>query len=196
MNHLIVGLGNPGEEYVASRHNAGRMVLDVFRKTHDFSQWENDKKAKGLVSKGDLHGKKLLLLLPETFMNNSGESVRTFAKTLKDAEKVIVVYDDFDLPMGTYKISWNRSSGGHNGVQSIIDHLKTELFIRVRIGVSPVLSSGKIKKPHGEEAVNKFILGNFTKGEQETLKKLSKEIVQSIESIVFDGYLVAMAKFN
>lgn len=196
MNHLIVGLGNPGDEYLNTRHNAGRIVLGELNVRHEFSGFENDKKAKGLIAKGAIAGKKAVVLFPETFMNNSGESVRTFVKSAKDAEKVIVVYDDLDLPMGSYKVSYDRSSGGHNGVQSVIDHLKTQQFVRVRVGISPVSASGVVKKPKGEAAVQKFILGAFTKSELETLKKLSKEIADAIECVVKEGHVKAMSQYN
>ena len=107
-----------------------------------------------------------------------------------------MIYDDLDLPIGSMKISFNKSSGGHRGLESIISALKTEGFLRVRVGVSPVTAGGKLKKPKGEDAVGKHILGVFKKPEQEVLKKLSKKVSDALEVLMKDGKEVAMGEFN
>ncbi len=99
----------------------------------------------------------------------------------------MVIHDDLDIPMGSVKISFNKSSGGHNGVESIIKAVKTQEFVRVRVGISPVTPSGKIKKPSGEELVERQILGEFKKPELEILKKLSKKISEVLEKFVKEG---------
>ena len=129
-------------------------------------------------------------------MNNSGSSVIYFVKSIKAAEKLIVIYDDLDLPFGSIKVSYNKSSGGHRGVESIIKALKTEAFIRIRVGISPATAGGKLKKPKGEEAVEKAILGAFKKAELDTLKKVSKKVVEALETILKDGREIAMMEFN
>lgn len=164
---IIVGLGNPGIEYEKTRHNTGRIVLEVFRRQNDFPEWQENKKLKGLVSKKG----KISLLLPETFMNKSGEAVAKIIKSKKAAENLMVIHDDLDLPLGRFKISFNRGAGGHRGVLSIIKTLKTQAFTRIRFGITPK------KKPLGEKAVVDFILGEFKPAELATLKKLAQKII-------------------
>ena len=148
MSYVFVGLGNPGEEYKETRHNTGRMLLESFGKSVG-AQWKEDKKLNSLVSKAKIGKTPVTLLLPNTFMNNSGKAVKSLVTSQKAGEKTVVIYDDLDLPFGTVKISFNKSSGGHKGLESIIKALKTEKFVRIRVGISPVTSSGKIKKPKG-----------------------------------------------
>ena len=129
-------------------------------------------------------------------MNNSGKAVAPFIKTKKDLENLVVIYDDIDLPLGTMKISFNRSSGGHNGVGSIIKSVKSEAFVRIRVGISPSTPTGKIKKPQGEDKILKFLLGEFKKTELEVIKKLSKKIAESVDVIFTEGKDKAMSLFN
>jgi len=177
---IIVGLGNPGEEYDNTRHNAGRIVLEVFRKKYDLPEWELDSKLNALVSEGKVGKKKVTLLCPETFMNKSGNSLKSVITSAKKAKDLVVVHDDLDLPIGRFKISFNKSSGGHRGVESIMKTVKTEEFTRIRVGISPETAGGKLKKPHGEEAVEKAILGRFKDGELATLKKISKILAEAL----------------
>lgn len=172
--YIVVGLGNPGEEYSKTRHNAGRMAADLVAE-----------KVEGVK-----------VLVPDTFMNRSGQFVTKFVKSKKAAEKLIVIYDDLDLPLGAMKISYNRSSGGHRGVESIIKALKTEAFIRIRIGISPKTPGGKTKKPIGEKMVEKHILTEFKKPEMEVLKKVFKTVVTVVETIKESGLQTAMTEFN
>jgi PTH1 family peptidyl-tRNA hydrolase len=187
MQYVIVGLGNPGEEYVDTRHNAGRMVLEVFRKKNDFPEWATDKSLKARVSKGVFGKDKIVLLEPDNFMNVSGKSVTPFIKNAKDAERTIVVYDDLDLPLGTMKISFNRSSGGHRGVESIIKALKTPAFARLRVGICPTTPTGKPRKPKGEDAILDFIVGPFKKPEMEVMKKVTKKGADALALILSEG---------
>ncbi len=196
MKYFIVGLGNPGEEYKNTRHNTGRIVASVAAKKFDATEWKTEKTMKALTAKGS-HGKhSLIFLLPEGFMNNSGKSVAGFVKSKKDAERTVVIYDDLDLPAGSFKLSFNRGSGGHRGLDSVIRALKTREFVRIRIGISPVTPGGKIKKPQGEKKVQDFILGNFSDKETETLKKTAKRAVESIETLVAEGREKAMSVSN
>ena len=172
--YIVVGLGNPGEEYARTRHNTGRMASELIAE-----------KVEGVK-----------VIVPDTFMNHSGKAVTKAVKSKKAAEKLIVIYDDLDLPLGTMKISYNRSSGGHRGVESIIKTLKTEAFIRIRIGIAPTTPSGKLKKPKGEAAVEKHILGEFKKPEMDIIKKVFKAVVTAVETIKDRGYTVAMTEFN
>jgi PTH1 family peptidyl-tRNA hydrolase len=138
---LVVGLGNPGEEYENTRHNTGRILVRLIEKKLDK---ENSKQ-------------KIKFITPDTFMNNSGKAVAPLIKTKKDLKDLVVIYDDIDLPLGKMKISFNRSSGGHNGLGSVIKYLKSEEFLRIRVGISPSTPKGVVKKPKGEKAVIKFI---------------------------------------
>ena len=194
--HYIVALGNPGEEYKNTRHNVGRIVLEEFFKKNDFSEWTLNKKLKALSSEGKIGKEKVLLIEPETFMNKSGLSLQSIITSKKKAENLIVIHDDLDLPIGKFKISFNKSSGGHRGVESVIKAIKTEAFIRVRIGISPATPSGKLKKPKGEKEVGDFILGEFKKSEMETLKKISKKVATALEMIITEGREKAMGEFN
>ncbi len=106
------------------------------------------------------------------------------------------MYDDIDLPLGTLKISFNRGSGGHRGVESVIKSVKTKAFIRLRVGVAPTTPSGKIKKPKGEQKILDFLMGDFKPKERDVLKKTSKKVVEALEMIVLEGKEKAMGKFN
>jgi peptidyl-tRNA hydrolase, PTH1 family len=196
MSWVVIGLGNPGNEYEGTRHNAGRMALQYFAKKHGASQWKEHKSSESLTT-GATVGKNLLaLVLPDTFMNKSGAAAAKFVKSVRAAEKMIVVYDDLDLPIGKIKVSFNRGSGGHKGVESIMRSVKTKKFTRIRIGVTPTTSGGKLKKPEAGDGVNRFILNKFREGELEELKKVFKNVSEAIEIIVRENPLIAMNTFN
>src|SRR3989304_7466691 len=168
---LVVGLGNPGTEYENTRHNTGRIMVGIL-----------EKKFEGKKDKS-----KIKFLMPDNFMNNSGKAVAPLIKSKKDLKDLVVIYDDIDLPIGKMKISFNRSSGGHNGLGSIIKALKSEEFLRIRIGTSPTTPSGKIRKPKGEKAVLNFLLGKYKKNELDKLRKLSKKVTEALEIIFTEG---------
>lgn len=196
MAWVITGLGNPGEDYALTRHNAGRMAVEYFASTHECTPWKEDKKTKATVSKGAYERTLLALVLPDTFMNKSGAAVTKFVKSIKAAERLIVVYDDLDLPLGTLKISYDRGSGGHKGLDSVARSVKTRRFPRVRIGVSPSTTSGVLKKPQGEKEVEQFILGLFRPHELGELKTVFKRANLAIEAIIEKGVEQAMNEFN
>lgn len=196
MAWVIVGLGNPGDEYFGTRHNTGRMVVEYFAKNAKLSEWREDKKAKALVSRGMVGRTLLALVLPNTFMNKSGSAVSKFVKTPKAAERLAIVYDDLDLPLGALKISFNRGSGGHKGVESIMRALKTKKFTRVRVGVSPSTASGQLRKPEGEKRIVNFILDKWKTHELAELKRVFHRAANALETIVTDGPERAMNKFN
>ena len=193
--YIFVGLGNPGEEYENTRHNTGRILLTMFAKALG-GEWKQDKKLNAQVAKVKVGKATVTLVLPDTFMNNSGKSVKNLVTSIKGAEKLMVIYDDLDLPFGSSKISFNKSSGGHRGLESIIKSIKTEKFARIRVGISPTTSTGKIRKPQGEEAVTKVILGKFKSEELLELKKLSKKVNTALETFVSGGIEKAMTGFN
>ena len=173
---LVVGLGNPGKEYENTRHNTGRILVCILEKK--------------------LNQSKIKFLTPDNFMNNSGKAVAPLIKTKKDLKNLVVIYDDIDLPLGKIKISFNRSSGGHNGLGSVIKSLKSEEFLRIRIGISGATPKGVVRKPKGEKAVIKFILEEFKKSELETLKKLSKKVAEAVETIFNESKEKAMSLYN
>jgi PTH1 family peptidyl-tRNA hydrolase len=196
MTWIVVGLGNPGEEYVNSRHNAGRAAVEYFAKWCDVGDWREDGKAKARVTKGTVAKSLFAAILPDTYMNKSGSAVVKYVKSVKAAEKMIVVYDDLDLPIGKIKISFDRGSGGHKGVESVTRAVKTKKFTRIRIGVSGETPGGKIKKPQGEKDVEKFILGYFRDAEKDELKKVFKKVSEALATTIMDGPMIAMNKFN
>lgn len=192
MNYVIVGLGNPGGEYDSTRHNAGRMAVESFAKAQGVEQWREDKKAIAQVAKID----KGTLVVPDTFMNKSGSAVAKYVKSVKAAGKLVVIYDDMDLPLGSMKISFDRGSGGHKGVESIARAVKTKAFVRIRLGVSPTTPSGKLKKPSGEKEVLAFILAKFKPAELDILKKVFKQVTEALTIIVDEGHVRAMNVCN
>lgn len=196
MKYFLVGLGNIGDEYDNTRHNVGRMFVDYFVSQNDFSDWKDNKVNKTKEAKAKIGKHDVLALTPLLFMNQSGKSVSSYVKNAKDAGRLIVIYDDMDLPLGNIKISFGRSSGGHRGVESIIKSLKTKDFVRIRIGISPTTASGKVRKPKDEEAVIKFILGKLKESDEEVLKKMRKKINEAILMIIEEGKEKAMGEFN
>jgi len=191
----IVGLGNPGEEYELTRHNAGRMAVLMFVKKEGIDEPKFDKKLKALVAKGEVGGEKFQIILPETFMNKSGESLKPLALSAKKAENLIVVHDDIDLPLGKVKISFGKNSGGHKGVESVIKAVKTINFTRVRIGISSTNTKGVVKKPSGDKFLD-YIVGKFKPVEMAEMKKAAKKTAEALGVIVSDGTEKAMGEFN
>lgn len=192
----IVGLGNPGEKYEGSRHNTGRDFVFYLAKKEKFSDWKTDKKLNAMTSAGSLGGKKTMLIAPETFMNNSGNSVRPLKLSKKALESLVVCYDDLDLGLGNLKLSFNRGNGGHNGLASIIKAVKSEAFPRIRFGVSPQTPKGKVKKPSGEKDVIKFLMSEFRTNEKDALKKAYKKATEALEVLISDSREKAMSQFN
>jgi len=197
----IVGLGNPESEYYGTRHNIGREIAEKFANKFDFDGFEFDKKSNSLISVGEIKisarkKEAVTIILPQTFMNKSGNSLKKFITSLKKAKSLIVIQDDIDMVIGKGKIVFGKNSGGHRGIDSINRALKTKDYIRVKIGISPTTPTGKIKKPKGEEKVIKHVLGKFSPKEQPVIKKLEKKTVETLEKIVIEGYIKSMNGFN
>ena len=196
---IIAGLGNPGKEYEETRHNAGRWVLEEFRQKNKLADWSFDKKLNALISPGIIKKNKVLLVWPETFMNKSGLALKKIIVSKKKAADLIIVHDDLDLPLGKFKISFGKNSGGHKGVESIIKNIKTKDFARIRIGIAPTTPSGKINPPAGGPKIDKhldFLTRRFKPAELKEIKELSKKISQALETIITDGLQKAMNEFN
>jgi len=207
MTYIIAGLGNPGAEYENTRHNTGRIVLDVIRRELEGGELVFDKKLNALTSEiqvgSGARAEKALLVAPETFMNNSGKAVGQLVKVkanaklkLKTADDLLVIYDDFQLPLGRMKISYNKSSGGHNGLESVIKAVKTEAFPRLRVGTAAANSKGEAKVPHGDDKIEKFILGKFKDNELKVVKKLGKKAAEVVAVWVKEGREIATLLAN
>lgn len=196
MPYIIAGLGNPGDEYENTRHNTGRIVLEQIAKEFGGDEFEYNKKINALVTEGKVGKEKVTFIAPETFMNKSGVSVAQLVKSVKAADKLVVIYDDFNLPIGRIKISYNRSSGGHNGVESIIKAVKTEAFTRIRVGVAPANAKGAAKTPHGDDKIEKFILGKFKDDEMKLIKKSAKIAAEGVELLIKESREKAMSICN
>lgn len=196
MEHIVVGLGNPGEEYTSTRHNVGRMVVESLKDRWGTSDWREDKKLHAKVSQGSVGGHDIKLVLPENYMNRSGASVSPLIKSKKQAESLIVVHDDIDLGTGVLRIVFDRGAGGHKGVLSIERVLRTRAFVRLRVGVVPMTLSGKLKKPKGDEKIHELILKQLTKKEREVIDRVVANAVLAVEAIVTDGRAKAMCDYN
>lgn len=194
MSYIILGLGNPEKEYENTRHNVGMIILDSFAKKNG-GEWKKDNTRDSLISKIDLDGEKVLLVKPQTFMNKSGISVKDLQGSPKKLEKLIVIQDDLDLPLGSMKIVFNRGSGGHKGIESIVRSVKSEAFARVRIGICPTTPTGKLKKPDHEKMID-FIVGEFKKPELDIIKKVGKKVCEALEVIITDSLQKGMTEFN
>lgn len=184
---IVAGLGNPGREYENTRHNIGFSMLDRIAKHLNIDILE--KKHKALIGKGVLGGDKVILVKPQTYMNLSGESIREVCDYYKvDPENdLIIIYDDVSLDVGKLRIRGKGSAGGHNGIKSIISHLGTEKFNRIRVGIGD--------KPKGYDLAD-YVLGHFTKEEQSILDDAGLKMPKAIECIVNEGIESAMNKFN
>lgn len=171
---LIIGLGNPGKKYDKTRHNIGWWLIDYLRKELRLPEFKTEKKFLSIVTKGYLLGQKIILAKPLTFMNDSGKAVALLKNYYKiNPEDILVIRDDIDLPFGKYREKQNSRSGGHQGVNSIISHLKTKNFIQVKIGIK---NNERLKK----EAAD-FVLQKFNQQEKEQLKKLLPQYVEKIK---------------
>lgn len=192
---LIIGLGNPGEQYNGTRHNLGFEALDEYAKKHlpvGF-EWENDKKFKAEILK---MSQGLWLIKPQTYMNNSGLSVRQLADYFKvSLEDVIVVHDELDLPLGKIKVRVGGSAAGHHGVESIISLLGDEKFIRVRLGIGNTKTQISERKGASVDT-NKYVLESFKSDEKPKIKHILKQAVSALELLIEEGLEKAQNQFN
>ncbi len=185
-NWLIVGLGNPGLRYEKTRHNLGFMLIDWF--AHEFQTQVKREECRSLIGRAIIENQTAELVKPQTFMNLSGEAVSCLLKKEnRTAEKLIVVSDDLALPLGTIRVRPKGSAGGHNGLKSIIACLRTEEFIRLRIGIQP---------EHPLKEQKDFVLENFSKTDSEIIEKVLQQSAEAVRAVLSDGVERAMAKFN
>jgi PTH1 family peptidyl-tRNA hydrolase len=197
MAYVIIGLGNPGPEYAKTRHNAGRMVVELLAKQEGFDDFVLRKLAKSSVAEGMIENEKTILVLPEVAMNLSGKVAPSFIKSVKAAKKLLVIRDDLDLPLGTIKMTtYGRGSGGHKGVESIMRALKTKDFVQMKIGISGATPKGKLKKPGTEEKVITHVIGKFSPKEEPVLKKTLTRAAEAARVFVADGIEKSMMLAN
>lgn len=184
---MIVGLGNPGSKYETTRHNTGFMFMDLLA---DKTGTDINKiQFKAVTGVAEISGKKCLLMKPQTFMNNSGEAVKAAASFYKiPLERIIVVFDDISLPCGKMRIRKKGSDGGHNGIKSIIYHLCSDNFPRVKIGVG--------EKPHPDYDLADWVLSSFGKDEMTLMREAAGNAVSAVELMVNGETDKAMNKFN
>lgn len=187
MTKLIIGLGNPGEEYKNNRHNVGFILIDKIAQELSLN-FDNNKK-KSLYARGKSKDIEYILLKPQTFMNLSGESAIYVSKFFNvKLEDIIVIYDDMDIPFGSFKIKKGGSSGGHNGIKSLIAHLQSDDFTRVRIGIG---------RPSAGKKVNDYVLSNFSKKEREELDTvISNDVIEAVKVALFESPVIAQNKYN
>lgn len=187
VTYIVAGLGNPGDKYLKTRHNAGFMALDVICEKHDFKI--NKLKFKSLCGETDIDGVRVLFLKPQTFMNNSGEAVREAASFYKiPPENVIVIFDDISLEPGKIRIRKKGSDGGHNGIKSIIYHLNSDKFPRIKIGVGA--------KPHPEYDLADWVLGDIPSELRGIFTDALVSASEALELVIKGESDSAMAKFN
>ena len=183
---LIVGLGNPGTTYEKTRHNLGFMLVDKLAREAN-SQVKREE-CRALLGRIEIGNGLIELVKPQTYMNLSGESINCLLKKeIRNRENLIVISDDLALPLGKIRLRARGSAGGHNGLKSIEECLKTQEFIRLRIGIQP---------EHPISDTKRFVLESFSKNDLETVEKVLDKSAEAIHSIVTDGIEKAMAKFN
>ncbi len=184
---VIVGLGNPGKKYENTRHNAGFIAMDALADKYGISITE--KKHKALCGSGVIEGNKVVLVKPQTFMNLSGESVRSIMDFYKidPEEDMLVIYDDISLAPGNIRIRKKGSAGGHNGIKSIIAHAGTQNFMRIKVGVG--------EKPSGWDLAD-YVLGHFSEDDNAKLKEVMPDVMQAAALMVQGDVAKAMNDFN
>lgn len=183
---LIVGLGNPTKEYEGTRHNIGFMAIDALGEEYGIRV--DTLKHKALIGKGMMEGQKVILAKPVTYMNLSGEAVREIADYYKiPAEDVIVIFDDISLDVGMIRIRRKGSAGGHNGIKSIIAHLGTMDFPRIKVGIGA--------KREGQDLAD-YVLGKFSKADRAILQDALKDVKKAVSLMVWDEITEAMNAFN
>ncbi len=184
---VIVGLGNPTKKYEKTRHNVGFEVISLLSQKYDIPV--KDRKARAFVGNGVIAGEKVLLVMPQTFMNLSGESLRPLMDFYKldPTTQLVVIYDDINLAPGQLRIRRGGSAGGHNGMKNIIAHLGTQDFMRIRVGVG--------EKPQGRDLAD-YVLGHFSKGEQEKMEEAYEEAAAAVALLVQGKIDEAMNSYN
>ena len=189
---LIAGLGNPGRGYAHNRHNVGFNCLNHFAKTHGI-RFDN-KQGRARTGTGEVAGDKVVLAKPQTYMNQSGQSVRLLARKFDiSLNHLVIIHDDIDLPLGKIRLRYNGSSGGHKGVNSIVSELGSQDFTRIRVGIGrPTTESLEI----GEEDVIAYVLSDFTLDQAHTIAEVIPRVSEALLCLLVEGLTIAMNKYN
>lgn len=183
---VVVGLGNPGKEYTNTRHNVGFDTIDILAERNNIKI--NKIKFKSVFGEGNIGGEKVLLVKPQTYMNNSGIAIRDIFQFYKvPIENIIVIVDDIDIDFSSVRIRGKGSAGSHNGLKSAIYHLQRDDFPRIKIGIG---------KKHPEEDLANFVLSRFSKDERFEIDISIKTAAEAVETIIEQGIDSAMNKFN
>ena len=182
---LIVGLGNPGKAYAANRHNVGAQCLGHFARLYGIPIAE--RKGRARVGSGEVAGVPVVLARPRTYMNQSGQAVAPLMRRLRlSTEDLVVVYDDLDLPLGRVRIRQHGGSAGHRGVESIVSHLGSQEFARVRVGIG---------RPEAGDEVS-YVLSDFTADEMGPIREAMATVSEALYSILTEGVAAAMNRYN
>ena len=184
---IIAGLGNPDKQYEGTRHNVGFDVIDRIAEKYNISV--DTKKHRALIGKGVIEGQKVILAKPQTYMNLSGESIRSLLDYYKvdEEQELLVIYDDISLDVGQLRIREKGSAGGHNGIKNIIAHLGGQVFPRIRVGVG--------EKPKGYDLAD-YVLGHFSSGEKKMMEEGYDHAVRAAEMILSGRIGDAMTEYN
>jgi PTH1 family peptidyl-tRNA hydrolase len=183
---LIVGLGNPGRKYAGNRHNAGFQAVDQLAAANDLRF--DQRRSHAYVAHGRIEGVRVALVKPQTYMNLSGEAVGALSRFFKvRSEQVLVVFDDLDLPLGSLRMRLRGGAGGHKGMTSIIAHLNTQDFPRIRIGIG---------RPPGRMPPDAYVLQDFRDNEKPVMEDTYQQVVEAVRVALRDGFELAMNHFN
>lgn len=197
MKYIVVGLGNPGERYEYTRHNVGKLAVRFVHEVCGTGDWKKDARLHAFVGEGVTEaGESIRFVLPNNYMNRSGASVRPRIKDGDDLAGLIVVHDDIDLPLGVVRIVYGRGSGGHNGVRSIEDALKSRAFCRVRVGVLPCSPEGVPEKPKAGKEVEDFILRPLEGDERVALEESAKYASEAVLMVLREGREKTMLRYH
>jgi PTH1 family peptidyl-tRNA hydrolase len=189
---IIIGLGNPGKKFENTRHNVGFMAVDEFAKKNDFPEFKLQKKSNALISEKD----NVVLVKPQTFMNESGKAVKEIIKN-NSIENLVVVHDDIDLPIGKIKIVKDRGSAGHKGVDSIIRSVGNDGLVRIRIGIaSPAEAGYPLGLKEGRTKAIKIVLKSFSSEEKKILDGAIQKTIEALDFFTKEGLEKTMNQFN
>ncbi len=183
---LIVGLGNPGREYTHNRHNVGFMIAERWAATHSIAF--NKIQHRAIIASGQVNGWRVIVAKPQTYMNESGRAVGALLRYYKASlNRLLVIFDDLDLPFGTIRLRPEGGAGGHNGMRSIIQQLGNNQFARLRVGIG---------RPPGRMDPAAFVLQDFNRDEAAALDEVLNRAIQAIESFLAAGIITTMSQFN
>lgn len=184
---IIVGLGNPGKQYELTRHNVGFLCVDQLQARYNLT-FKFEASFNAMVATSNIGGEKCVFIKPQTYMNLSGEAVGKIVKYYKGSvDDVLVIYDDMDLPLGSLRLREKGSAGGHNGIKSIIAHLGTQEFKRIRVGISG----------HADIDAKDYVLGRFSKDEQSKLVIIKDKVVNAVEDFIGGKpFIIVMGNYN